>query len=301
MTNNSNIQNKEDYIIRVSAADGMIRAFFATTRSTVNEAVDIHKTSAVMSAALGRMLTAGAIMGLMLKNDKDLITLSIKGNGPGGGVLVTADNRGKVKGYAENPYADIPNKDNGKLDVGNAIGEGTLTVIKDMGKGDPNVGKVQIQTGEIGDDITYYFSQSEQIPSVVALGVLVDTDYSIKQSGGFIIQLMPGASDDLIDYLESKINDIDSVTNLYEQGNTPESLAELLFHEIGYQQLEKVPVHFYCDCSRERVEKALISIGVEELKKIRNEDKTTTLNCHFCNKKYDFDEEDLDKLIESIS
>ncbi len=289
--------NSEDHILRTTAANGMIRAFFATTRSTVNTAVSTHKTSAVMSAALGRLLTAGSIMGLMLKNDRDLITLVIKGDGPGGGVLVTADHKGHIKGYATNPLAEVPNKGPGKLDVGGAIGNGTLTVIKDMGKGDPFNGTVQLQTGEIADDITYYFSQSEQTPSVVALGVLVDTDYTIKQSGGFIIQLMPGATDEIIDHLEEKISCIDSITNLYEQCHTPESLAKMFFNDIGYQELERVPVNFTCDCSYERVEKALLSIGKEELIKIRDEDKSTTLSCHFCNKEYEFDEAALDSLI----
>ena len=298
MENIRELKNFKDHILRVTAANGMIRAFFATTKNTVNTAVDTHQTSAVMSAALGRLLTAGSIMGTMLKNDRDLITLMIKGDGPGVGVLVTADNKGHVKGYADNPYADLANKENGKLDVGGALGNGTLTVIKDMGKGDPHNGTVELQTGEVADDITYYFAQSEQTPSVVSLGVLVDTDYTIKQAGGFIIQLMPGATDDVIDYLEQKIDGIDSITNLYEQGYTPESLAEFLFADIGYEKLERIPVSFVCDCTRERVEKALLSVGEKELTEIRDEDKTTTLSCQFCNKQYKFDEDDLDELIE---
>lgn len=297
MKNTKTQNNSEDHILRVTAAKGMIRAFFATTKNTVETAAGIHKTSAVMTAALGRLLTAGAIMGLMLKDDRDLITLNIKGDGPGGGVLVTANHKGRVKGYATDPSADVPNRGPGKLDVGAAMGNGTLTVIKDMGTKEPFSGTVKLQTGEIADDITYYFLQSEQTPSAVALGVLVDTDYTIRQAGGFIIQLMPGAPDDVIDYLEQQISGITSITDLYEQGHTLGSVAEMLFGDIGYEILDRVPVSFSCDCTEERVQKALLSIGKEELIKIRDEDGKTTLSCQFCNKEYEFDKEDLDLLI----
>lgn len=297
MTNTTNKPNTNDYILRTTAADGMIRAFFATTKNTVNEAADTHNTSAVMSAALGRLLTAGAMMSLMLKNERDLITLNIKGDGPGGGVLVTADTKGHVKGYADVPYADLPSKANGKLDVAGALGEGTLTVVRDMGKGDPQSGTVALQTGEIAEDITYYFAQSEQTPSAVALGVLVDTDYTIRQAGGFIIQLMPGATEDVIEALEQKLTGLDSITNLYEQGHTPESLVEFFFEDLRYTEPIKTPVEFYCDCNRERVEKALIAIGKDELQTIRDEDHKAELNCQFCNKAYEFSESDLDELI----
>lgn len=275
----------------------MIRAFFADTRETVNTAAELHQTTAVMAAALGRLLTAGAMMGLMLKNDGDLLTLNIKGDGPAGGLLVTADKNGHVKGYPQNPYADVPNKPNGKLDVSGAIGSGTLTVIKDMGFRDPYLGTIELQTGEIAEDITYYFAQSEQTPSAVSLGVLVDVDYSIRQAGGFIIQLLPGATDEVISYLEQKLSGLDSMTNLYEQGHTPESLAQLLFEEIGYEELERTPVCFRCDCSPERAKSVLISLGREELTKLKEEDKSASLSCQFCNKQYQFGEAELDELI----
>ena len=289
--------DKKDYILRITAAGGMIRAFFATTRNTVNTAAQLHHTTAVMSAALGRLLTAGAMMGLMLKNDGDLLTLKIKGDGPAGGLLVTADKNGHVKGYPQNPAADVPNKANGKLDVSGAIGTGTLTVIRDMGLSEPYNGTIELQTGEIAEDITYYFAQSEQTPSAVSLGVLVDVDYSIRQSGGFIIQLMPGATDDTIGYLEQKLNGLDSLTALYEQGHTPESLAELLFADIGYEETDRTPVAFHCDCSRERARRVLLSMGKEELIKFKEEDHAAALNCQFCNREYRFDAGELDALI----
>lgn len=287
----------EDYILRTTAAGGMIRAFFASTRHTVNKAAELHHTSAVMAAALGRLLTAGAMMGLMLKNDGDLLTLKVKGSGPAGGLLVTADRNGHVKGYPQNPMADVPNKPNGKLDVSGVIGAGTLTVIKDMGLSEPYNGTIELQTGEIAEDITYYFVQSEQTPSAVSLGVLVDVDYSIRQAGGFIIQLMPGASEEALDYLEQKLSGLDSLTNLYEQGHTPESLAKLLFEEIGYEELARTPVSFHCDCSQERARRVLLSMGKEELIRLKEEDHTASLNCQFCNREYRFDEQALDALI----
>lgn len=301
MENNLEQPLTGDYILRISAADGMIRAFFATTRETVNTAVELHQTSAVVAAALGRLLTAGAMMGLMLKNDDDLLTLNIKGDGLVGGLLVTADRNGHVKGYPQNPHADVPNKPNGKLDVSGVIGAGTLTVIKDMGFSDPYLGTIELQTGEIAEDITYYFAQSEQTPSAVSLGVLVDVDYSIRQSGGFIIQLMPGATEETIAYLERMLSGLDSMTNLYEQGHTPESLAQLLFGEIGYETLARTPVCFHCDCSQERAERVLISLGREELTRLKEEDHAASLSCQFCNRQYQFSEQELDHLIAQCS
>lgn len=287
----------DDYILRVTAADGMIRAFLADTRKTVYTSSELHHTSAVVSAALGRLLTAGAMMGLMLKNDGDLLTLKIRGTGPVGGLLVTADRNGRVKGYPQNPAADVPNKPNGKLDVSGVIGAGTLTVIKDMGLSEPYNGTIELKSGEIAEDITYYFVQSEQTPSAVSLGVLVDGDYTIRQAGGFIIQLMPGASEEVLNYLENKLNGLDSLTNLYEQGHTPESLAGLLFAEIGYEELERTPVCFHCDCSLERAKRVLISMGHDELTRLRQEDHSAELHCQFCNREYHFDEPELDDLI----
>lgn len=289
-----------DYILRVTAANGTIRAFFADTRETVNEAAKIHNTTAVVSAALGRLLTAGAIMGLMLKNESDLLTLNIKGDGPVGGLMVTADNKARVKGYAYNPQADAESKPDGKLNVSGIVGKGSLNVIKDMGMKDAYIGQVELLSGEIAEDIAYYFVQSEQTPSVVSLGVLVDRDYTIKQSGGFILQLMPDAPDEIIDKLEEKINALPSITALLDSGKTPELIADMLFADFGYEILEKSPTEFYCNCSRERVEAALTAVGKAELEKIINDDGQTTLNCHFCNSDYHFEKAELFNIINNI-
>ncbi|MDR1705961.1 MAG: Hsp33 family molecular chaperone HslO [Clostridiales bacterium] len=285
-----------DHILRATAASGKLRAFFADTRDTVGEARRIHKTSPVVSAALGRLLTAAAMMGLDLKNPGDLLTLVIKGDGPVGTVLATADGKGNVKGYAGVPYANIPPKPNKKLDVSGIIGTGTLNVIKDTGIKEPYSGSVELQTGEIAEDIAYYFSQSQQIPSAVALGVLVNADLSIRRAGGFIIQLMPGAEDSLIDFLEDRIRSLGSITTLYENGYKPESLARELLRPLGCKITDKIPVHYTCNCNKERVKKALISLGSAELNKIADEDKSATVNCHFCSRSYKFNEYDLRNL-----
>lgn len=292
-----------DYLLRATAGDGAIRAFFAIMRHTVHTAAETHQTTPVMSAALGRLLTAGAMMGLMLKNEGDLITLSIQCEGEAGGLLVTADHCGHVKGYANRPSANAPNKQNGKLNVSGVLGEGTLTVIRDMGFREfkePYVGKVKLQTGEIAEDIAYYFTQSEQTPSAVALGVLVNADRSVRQAGGFMIQLLPGASGEIAEDIEKKVERLGPITSFYEAGGTPESLAEALLSDIGYQITDKIPASFYCNCSHERVEKALVSIGREEIREILEEDGSASLSCHFCNREYIFDASDLTRLLETI-
>jgi molecular chaperone Hsp33 len=287
-----------DHILRVTAGDGQIRAFFADTKNTADKAAAIHRTTPVMTAALGRLMTAAAIMGLMLKDEGDLVTLQIKGKGKAQGLLATADNNGKVKGYPYNPDADAPKKANGKLNVSGVIGEGSLTVMKDMGAGEPYNGTVELVSGEIAEDIAYYYAQSEQTPSVVSLGVLVDVDYSVKQSGGFIIQLMPGAGEWLVPYLEEKVRGLSSITAFYEDGGSPEKLAETLFADIGWEIHEKNPVEFYCNCSRERVEKVLLSLGKQELEDIIEKDGGAALNCHFCHARYDFSKDDIARLIQ---
>lgn len=282
-----------DYILRATAGEGSIRIFIANTKETVNQAFLYHKTSPVMSAALGRSLTAVSIMGSMLKSDNDLITIKINGNGIGKGIIVTSDNKSRVKGYPINPIVDIPLKLNGKLDVSGALGDGSLTVIKDLGLKEPYVGQIPLVSGEIAEDLTYYFAKSEQIPSAVSLGVLVDKDYSIKQSGGFIIQVMPNADENIISSLEKKLMQINPITSLLEDDNTPEDILDLLLGEFRTNILDKVPVCFHCNCSKSRVEKALISIGRKELETIINEDKKASLHCHFCNKNYEFNENEL--------
>ena len=286
-----------DYIIRATAANDSIRAFAATTRETVQKARELHNTTPVASAALGRLLTAGAMMGIMLKGEKDLVTIQIKGDGPLEGEIVTADSKGRVKGYVFNPNVDIPPKSPTKLDVGGAVGKGFLTVIKDLGLKEPYVGKTELVSGEIAEDLTYYYAKSEQVASAISLGVLVDTDTNIKQAGGFIIQVMPGITEEILSRLESRINVVPYITELLSMGDTPESILNLILGDMDLQIIDKVPTEYYCGCSRERVEKALLAIGKDDLKKILEEDKKAELSCHFCNKVYNFDENDLKRLL----
>ncbi len=290
-----------DYILRATAGDGSVRAFAATTRETVNTAFLKHKTSPVMTAALGRTLTAGALMGCMLKDDKDILTINIKGDGPGGGIIVTANNKVEVKGYCFNNLVDIPLKSNGKLDVSGALGKGNFTVIKDLGLKEPYVGQIPLVSGEIAEDLTYYFAVSEQIPSAVALGILVDRDYTVRQAGGLIIQVMPDCDDEIISVIENKMAKIKSITSMFEDGMTPSDILENILGQFGLNILDKINTDFHCGCSREKVEKALLSIGKSELDDIIKNDKKATLHCHFCNTDYDFDEAYLIKLRKSLT
>lgn len=285
-----------DYIVRATAAEGQIRAFAATTRDMAETARKAHNTSPVATAALGRLMTGGAMMGVMMKGDKNILTLQVRGDGPIGGMTVTADAKGRVKGYAMKPDVMVPPSAAGKLDVGTAVGHGMLSVIKDLGLKDPYVGQIQLQTGEIGDDLTYYFATSEQTPSVVGLGVLMEKNNTVKQAGGFIIQLMPNAADDIIDKLEDKIREIHSVTELLEAGNTPEMILTLILGDMGLEILDKVDTEFYCNCDKERVAKALISVGKDELQAMIDDGETVELNCHFCNTNYEFTVEELKEL-----
>lgn len=287
----------EDYIVRATAANGFIRAFAAISTNTVEEARKIHGTTPVASAALGRMLTAGAIMGAMLKSEKDLITLQITGSGPLKGVLVTSDSKSNVKGYVVNPDADLPLKPDGKLDVGNAVGAGTLKIIKDVGLKDPYVGSIELISGEIADDLTYYFAQSEQVPSSVGLGVLVDTDCTIKHSGGFIVQLMPGADEEIIDKLEKKLMTIPYVTDMLNDGYSAEKMLEAILGDLELEILEKSHMQYKCTCSKDRVEKAIISLGKKEISQIIEEDKKAELTCQFCGKVYNFNETELKDIL----
>lgn len=289
-----------DYILRATAGNGSVRLFIADTRETVEQAFLYHKTTPVMSAALGRALTGVAIMGSMLKNKSDVVTIQIKGDGPGGGLTVTADAKSRVKGYVNNPIVDIPLKENGKLDVQAALGYGTLTVIKDMGIKEPYVGQIPLVSGEIAEDLTYYFAKSEQTPSAVALGVLVDRDYNIKQSGGFVIQMMPDADEDIISKLEEKLRNIEPVTTMLDKGMTPEDILQKLVGELNPKILDKLPVEYYCSCSREKTERALLSLGKKEIASIIEEDRQATLHCHFCNKDYIFSEDDLINMLKGF-
>ena len=287
-----------DYFVRATAGEAQIRAFAVKTRDTVEAARKAHNTSPVVTAALGRLLTAGAMMGMMLKGEKDMLTLQIVGDGPIGGITVTADALGHVKGYAKNSQVMIGANEKGKLDVAKAVGKGILRVIKDMGLKEPYVGQTVLESGEIAEDLTYYFANSEQVPSSVGLGVLMDRETNtVKQAGGFIIQLMPFADEETISRLESNLGKVDSVTKLFEEGKTPQQLLELLLEGLTPEILEEGPVEFFCNCDKERVEKALISLGKQELEELIAEGKEIELNCHFCGSSYVFSVEELKTML----
>lgn len=287
-----------DYIIRATAADGQIRAFAATTRDLVEYARSAHNTSPVATAALGRLLTGGAMMGVMMKGEKDLLTIKINGDGPIEGLTVTADSQGNVKGYAYNPGVMLPPNEKGKLDVGGALGVGVLSVIKDIGLKEPYEGQTILVTGEIAEDLTYYFATSEQTPSSVALGVLMNRDNTVRQAGGFILQLLPGASEEVISGLEEKLAGVSSITALLDEGKTPEMILEYMLGDFGLEILDRMPAAFRCNCSKSRIEKALISVGKQELQDMIDEGKTIEVNCHFCNKNYPVTVEELKILME---
>lgn len=286
----------KDYIVRATAAGGQVRAFAATTRNIVAEAGRRHGLSPVASAALGRLMTGGAMMGIMMKGDKNLLTLQVRSDGPIEGITVTADSHGNVKGYVGNPEVLLPPNAKGKLDVGGAVGNGILSVIKDLGLKDPYVGQIDIQTGEIAEDLTYYFAVSEQTPSVVGLGVLMNPDNSVRQAGGFIVQLMPGAQEEVISKIEEKLGSLQSVTTMLDAGMTPEQILERILGDQNLEINEKSDTAFYCNCSKDRVAKALISIGKDELEKMIAEGESIELNCHFCNTNYTFTVEELKEL-----
>ena len=285
-----------DYIVRATAGNAQIRAFAAVTTNLVEEAREHHGTSPVATAALGRLLTGGVMMGSMMKNDTDMLTIQIQCSGQIEGLTVTADSKGNVKGYVFNPDVMLPAK-NGKLDVGGALGQGVMTIIKDMGLKEPYSGQTILQTGEIAEDLTYYFATSEQVPSSVGLGVLMNKDNTVRQAGGFIVQVMPFAEEETIAKLEANVQKIQSVTTLLEQGHTPESLLEQVLDGFDIEINDRIPTEFYCNCSKERVEKALISIGRKELNEMIQEGKKVELNCHFCNTNYTFSVEELKEIL----
>ena len=284
-----------DYIVRAMAADSQIRAFAVSSKEMVETARLAHGTSPIMTAALGRLLSAGAMMGSMMKGDKDVLTIQIQCSGPAKGLTVTADSKGNVKGYASNPVVDLPPKALGKLDVGGALDLGVLSVIKDMGLKEPYVGQCQLQTGEIAEDLTYYFATSEQVPSAVGLGVLVDKD-GVKQAGGFIIQLMPFTTDEVIDKLEKRITEMDSVTGMLERGLSPEGILEEILGDFGLEIMDTMDTQFYCDCGKEKVSRALASINKKDLDDIINDGESIEVKCHFCNKAYTFDVDELKEI-----
>ena len=280
-----------DYIVRATAADGQIRAFAAYTKDVVEEARRRHNTSPTATVALGQLLTAGTMMGAMMKNDTDILTLQIRCDGPLGGLTVTADNQGNVKGYAVHPDVDVPVK-NGQINVADALDLGVLNVIKDMGLKEPYVGQTILETSEIAKDLTYYYMNSEQVPSSVGLGVLMNKDNTVKCAGGFIIQLMPFAEDATIDKLEENLKNVTSVTELLDHGCTPEGLLDALLGNLGIEVLDTLPTQFHCNCSKERVEKAVASVGREDLQAMIDDGEDIEVKCDFCNStnKYTVDE-----------
>ncbi len=285
-----------DYIVRATAADAQVRAFACSTRELVETARRAHDTSPVVTAALGRLMSAGVMMGSMLKGERDLITLQVKGDGPVGSLTVTADSGGRVKGFAAVPDVILPANSLGKLDVAGAIGQGTLSVIRDMGLKEPYVGQTLLQTGEIAEDLTYYFAASEQVPSSVGLGVLMNRDNTVRQAGGFLIQLMPFASEEVTGRLEQNLSRVSSVTALLDEGITPEQMVKLLLEGLQPEVNDTLPAAFCCDCSREKIGKVLISLGKKELQDMIEEGREIEVNCHFCNTQYKFKVDELKEL-----
>ena len=291
----------QDQMIRLTGGNGSFRAFIANSTQTVEEARKIHHTSPVMTAALGRLLTAAGMMGLSLENEEGKLTLLIRGEGPAGSLLATTIALGEVKGYVTNPQVEVPNKRHGKLDVGRAIGPGSLTVIRDIGEKEPFAGTVELVSGEIAEDLAYYYLQSEQTPSALALGVHVQKDYSVEVAGGFMIQMLPDADDQVAAQLEQRILELGPVTDLLRRGETPESLVELLFADFDYTIYDTTPLAYVCHCSKDHLASVLVSLGQEELQKMVDEDQGAEVVCHFCNKAYKFDETELRDLIAHAS
>ena len=282
-----------DYLVRATAAGAQIRAFACTTKATVETARQAHNTSPVVTAALGRLLSAGAMMGSMQKGEEDLVTLQIKGDGPVQGLLVTADSKGGVKGYANVADVILPANALGKLDVAGAVGQGPRSVIRARGLKEPYVGQTLLQTSEIAEDLTYYFASSEQVPSSVGLGVLMERDNTVRQAGGFIVQLMPFAEEATIDRLERNLSGITSVTAMLDAGDTPEQMLGRILEGLDCQVTDTCPVAFSCNCSKERIEKVLISLGKKEIQDMIDEGQEVEVNCHFCNTHYRFSVEEL--------
>ncbi len=286
-----------DTIIRGMAANNQVRFFASYTKEVVETARSLHNTSPVATAALGRLLTAGTMMGSMCKNDSDVLTLQIQCSGPINGLTVTANAKAQVKGYANNPQVMLPPSPQGKLDVGKALDLGVLSVIKDIGLKEPYVGQSNLTTGEIAEDLTYYFATSEQIPTSVALGVLMEKDNTVKHAGGFIIQLMPFAEESLISDLEARLQDFSSITTLMDKGMTPEDMMKQLFDGYDVVVTDSITPSYHCDCSKERVYKAVMSVGKAEIEDMIADGEPIEVGCHFCNQKYVFDLDDLKSML----
>ena len=287
----------KDYIVRATAADHQLRAFAVTSKDIVEKAREIHNTSPVATAAIGRLLTAASIMGSMMKGEKDVLTLQIECGGPIGGITVTADSNADVKGYVNNPNVILPPNAQGKLDVSGALGPGFLNVIKDIGLREPYNGQTHLVSGEIAEDLTYYFATSEQVPSSVGLGVLMDKDNHVRQAGGFIIQVMPDTDDEVIDKLEARLGEVHSVTEMLDKGMTPEDILNYVLEGMDVEILETVPTQYKCDCSFERVSKVIASLGKKELQEMIDDGKPVEVNCQFCGSHYKCDTEQLKEFI----
>lgn len=287
----------KDYIVRATAADHQLRAFAVTSKDIVEKAREIHNTSPVATAAIGRLLTAASMMGSMMKGEKDVLTLQIECGGPIGGITVTADSNADVKGYVNNPNVILPPNAQGKLDVSGALGLGFLNVIKDIGLREPYNGQTHLVSGEIAEDLTYYFATSEQVPSSVGLGVLMDKDNHVRQAGGFIIQVMPDTDDEVIDKLEARLGEVHSVTEMLDKGMTPEDILNYVLEGMDVEILETVPTQYKCDCSFERVSKVIASLGKKELQEMIDDGKPVEVNCQFCGSHYKFDTEQLKEFI----
>lgn len=287
-----------DYMIRATAADGQILAFAAVTSEMVEEARRRHHTSPVASAALGRTMTAAAMMGWQLKTKTDTLTIQVDGDGPLERIVAVANNQGEIKGYVHHPEVELPLNAKGKLDVGGAVGLGVMSIIHDIGMKEPYIGRTHLVSSEIAEDLAYYYTASEQIPSAVSLGVLVRKDQSIWTSGGFILQMMPGASDETAEALQEIVTDFMPVTEYLAMGHTPEELLDVLLSDFGYHILEKQEIRFHCDCDRDRVTRALLSVGREELESMIEEGEPIEMSCHYCGEKYIFQIDEIKKLLE---
>ena len=288
----------DDYIVRATAANDCIRAFAITSKNLVEEARSRHNTSPVVTAALGRVLSAGAMMGVMMKGDDDVLTILIKGDGPIGTITVTANSKGEVKGYAANPAVLIRSNYAGKLDVGAAIGYGELTVIKDLGLKEPYSGTVPLGTSEIAEDLTYYFAKSEQTATSVALGESLSLENTVEAAGGFIIQLMPDTPDEIIDKLEDILGSMSPVTEMLIRGMSPEDILETVLGGFDLEINERTPAEFKCNCSKEHVARALISMGKKELQAIIDDNEPIEVKCHFCNSAYVYEVDEIKELLE---
>lgn len=290
----------KDYVIRATAGDGQVRAFVATTTNMVEEARRLHDTTKVATAALGRTITATSMMGLMMKNEGDKITVIIKGGGPIGSILATSNSKGIVKGYVENPYVEVPDYENGKLNVAAAVGtNGVVKVTKDLGLREPYNGAYPIVSGEIAEDLTHYFALSEQTPSIVALGVLT-TGLHVEHAGGLIVQLMPDATEETISQLEQNISKLSSITTMMSEGKTPEDILSIVLDGLNPRILDNIEVGFECECSKERVKKVLIAIGKYELQAIIDEQQEAEIGCQFCSSKYKYTEEELREILNEM-